>query len=124
MSQFIPKCRKCGADLRLDSMHALPDGGGFVCKTCPRDTAASPIPAFLSRHKRFASGDAPPTSSRYDTEPIDTSTGFFANKTYRCNYCRFKFSKKAEAYVRVCPNCGREELDQEFESYTDQLLRE
>jgi DNA-directed RNA polymerase subunit RPC12/RpoP len=124
-----PTCAKCGADLTVDTMKALPDGKGFVCLDCydaqgPRLTRSGFVdinkpkePLRTSQHREQIS------SSTATHQSTINSDNFFELKEYVCHNCGYSFKKAPEFEVRLCPYCGKKDtVYQSVSSGADDFL--
>lgn len=79
-------------------MRALPDGKGFICKSCLSSTENK----ITNLHK--------------DKSPkIDIEKEFFDRRRFVCRACKYKFSKPAGTSVKACPYCGKSNLEEKFD---------
>ncbi len=117
-------CAKCGSELSLDNMRALPDGKGFVCKSCydvnsPRLTKSGF--ADVSPLEQPLRESSPPSLSSEKT--LGSADSFFDLQEYVCHECGYSFKKNPEFVVKICPYCGKKEtVHQKVEDPATDLL--
>jgi DNA-directed RNA polymerase subunit RPC12/RpoP len=43
---------------------------------------------------------------------------------YRCNSCRFEFTRKADVALNHCPYCGKDTFEEQKGDYASRILKE
>lgn len=120
---LTPRCAKCGCELNLNAMKALPEGKGFVCFDCYDRGNSTRSPFEVDKTKLRS---PIPTSKKYDEKNDYVATGdnIFNQKEYECYSCGYSFKKSSEFKVTVCPYCGKREVGQKIEETAEDLLND
>ncbi|MGE0793107.1 MAG: hypothetical protein AB7V77_02940 [Candidatus Woesearchaeota archaeon] len=99
------KCSKCGKAMALGEIRAMPEGKGFICRSCLEGVGASPT-THLNKPK---------------DDKISAKT-FFEKREYECTKCKYKFSRNADHFVEKCPYCGSTEIREKIDMGADEYL--
>jgi hypothetical protein len=90
-----PNCIKCKCALDMANIRALPDGKGFICKSC-----------------------LGVTNGKYeDSHESKGETELFSKKKYLCEDCGYTFERSATFIVKNCPMCATQRV---YEVVTDE----
>lgn len=122
---LTPRCVKCGCELDVTSMRALPEGKGFVCKNCYEhgNTPSSPFTVNKDRLRPLPSQSTNSVSKEESPRDfIGKGDDIFNQKEYVCNTCGYQFKKSSDFVVKVCPYCGKRDVAQKVETSSDFLL--
>jgi len=116
-----PRCAKCGCELELGSMRALPNGNGFLCTACFEQGKSSNSPFSVNKN-RLRSIPKPDNFSDSENDFVATGEDIFDQKEYICNSCGYVFKKKSDIVTTICPYCGKRDVRQKIEENADVLL--
>lgn len=119
---LTPRCVKCGRELDVTQMRALPDNKGFVCKSCYEQGSAPSSPFTVNKDRLRPIPNEPTTSRKRDDDYVARGDDIFNQKEYVCNSCGYQFKKSSDFVVKVCPYCGKRDVGQKIEQNADILL--
>lgn len=117
-------CKKCGKKIDFGDMRALPDGKGFVCKSCLENKTPTYNPLRKEYPKKETQRTPLPEEQISDVEDsakIDMDS-FFSQKVYVCDSCNYTFKRNPEVNVRVCPFCGKTTVHEKVEMPADEYV--
>ena len=103
---LTPKCKKCGQELDLKAMRALPEGKGFVCQNCYENAGKPSFTVNKDRLRELPSTSVSQQNSSSTSASIDKDK-IFNEKEYQCTSCNYQFKRSGDINVEVCPYCGK-----------------
>lgn len=114
---LTPRCAKCGDELNVNDMRALPDGKGFVCTNCFEhgDARTSPFSVNKNKLREIEPKEEDDVIGRMDED-------IFNHKEYVCNSCNYTFKRKSDDTNIICPYCGKRNVQQKVDVSADVLL--
>jgi hypothetical protein len=109
-------CNKCGNKAPANEMRYSVDGKRIICSKC-QAVEKGGVKESTTQPKTI--------KGRYE-EPAAPKVE--ATVTYYCTNCRFKFSRRKEIYIRICPYCSKETIsvvpNQSAQAYINKAGRE
>ena len=118
---LTPRCVKCGCELELGKMKALPDGKGYMCTDC-YETGKSPSSPFTVNKDRLRPIPKESPKTEEPSDYIAAGEDIFNQKEYVCNSCGYQFKRSSDSAVGVCPYCGKRDVSQKVEETADAYL--